>query len=124
LGSPIWAFAFCAPLAYDLKMLTIIESPLFTELWPDYWSEEEHTKFTAFLAANPDAGDVVPGSGGCRKIRWSRYGSGKRGGVRIIYTTRLENGALVLLVIYAKSAKENIPAHLLKQIAEELGNAP
>jgi len=98
--------------------------PLFTRLWPDYWSEEEHTKFTAFLAANPEAGDMVPGSGGCRKIRWSRYGAGKRGGVRVIYTARLESGALVLLVIYAKSAKENIPAHLLKQIAEELGHAP
>ena len=104
-------------------MLTIIESPLFTKLWPDYLSEEEHTKFTAFLAVNPEAGDVVPSSGGCRKIRWSRYGSGKRGGVRVIYTARLESGALVLLVIYAKSTKENISAHLLKQIAEEIGHA-
>ncbi|GAB58566.1 hypothetical protein RNAN_1546 [Rheinheimera nanhaiensis E407-8] len=41
----------------------------------------------------------------------------------MIYTTRLKNGALVLLVIYAKSALENIPAHLLKQIAQEMGNA-
>jgi len=81
-------------------------------------------KFTVFLAGNPEAGDVVPSSGGCRKIRWSRYGSGKRGGVRVIYTALLESGALVLLVIYAKSAKENIPAHLLKQIAEEMGHAP
>jgi len=113
-----------APLAYDLAMLTIIESSLFTKLWPDYWSDEEHTNFTAYLASNPDAGDLIPGSGGCRKIRWSRYGSGKRGGVRVIYTARLESGALVLLVIYAKSAKENIPAHILKQIAEEMGNAP
>ena len=86
-------------MAYDQKMLTIIESPLFTKLGPDYWSDEEHTKFTAFLAANPEAGEVVQGSGGCRKIRWSRYGSGKR-------------------------AKKNIPAHILKQIAEEMGNAP
>lgn len=111
-------------MAYDLTMLTIIESPLFSKLWPDYWSDEEHTKFTAFLAANPEAGEVVPGSGGCRKIRWSRYGVGKRGGVRVIYTARLESGVLVLLVIYAKSAKENIPAHILKQIAEEMGHAP
>lgn len=48
---------------------------------------------------------------------------GKRGGIRVIYTMRLKSGALVLLVIYAKSAQENIPAHLLKQIAEELGYA-
>lgn len=104
-------------------MLTVIESPLFTKLWPDYWSEQERAEFVSFLAANPEAGDVIQGSGGCRKIRWSRPGHGKRGGVRVIYTTRLESGALVLLVIYSKSAADNIPAHVLKQIAEEMGHA-
>jgi hypothetical protein len=122
-GKAWLALGFHAPLAYDLKMLTIIESPLFTKHWPDYWSEEERAEFAAFLAANPDAGDVVSGSGGCRKIRWTRHGAGKRGGVRVIYTARLKNGALVLLVIYAKSVQENIPAHILKQIAEEMGHA-
>lgn len=104
-------------------MLTIIESPQFTKLWPDYWSENEHEEFTAFLADNPEAGDIVPGSGGCRKIRWTRAGSGKRGGVRVIYTVRLACGALVLLTIYSKSAQENIPAHVLRKIAEEMGHA-
>jgi hypothetical protein len=110
-------------LAYDLAMLTIIESPLFTKLWPDYWSEDERAEFSSFLAANPDAGDVIPGSGGCRKIRWARSGSGKRGGVRVIFTSRLRSGAIVLLVIYSKSAKDNIPARILKQIAKEMGHA-
>ena len=76
-------------------MLTVIESPLFTKLWPDYWSEEERGEFAAFIANTPEAGAVVPGSGGCRKIRWSRDGAGKRGGVRVIYTTRLANCASV-----------------------------
>lgn len=105
-----------------MAMLTIIESPLFSKLWPDYWSEEERAEFASFLAANPELGDIIPGSGGCRKVRWTRSGGGKRGGVRVIYTARLKSGALVLLVIYAKSAKENIPAHILKQIAEEMGH--
>jgi hypothetical protein len=109
-------------MAYDTTMLTIIESPSFTKHWPDYWSEEERAEFASFLAANPEAGDVIPGSGGCRKIRWTRQGAGKRGGARVIYTARLKSGALVLLVIYAKSVKENIPAHILKQIAEEMGH--
>jgi len=104
-------------------VLTIIESPLFTKLWPDYWSEEERGHFAAFVANNPEAGDVIPGSGGCRKIRWSRAGAGKRGGVRVIYTARLARGAIVLLVIYAKSARENIPAQVLRKIAEEMGHA-
>jgi len=104
-------------------MLTIIESPLFTRLWPDYWSEEERADFASYLAANPGAGDVVPGSGGCRKIRWGRAGAGKRGGIRVIYTTRLSSGAVVLLIMYAKSAEDNIPSHVLRQIAEEFGYA-
>jgi len=105
-------------------VLTIIESPLFSRLWPDYWSEDERGEFAAFVAVNPESGDLIPGSGGCRKIRWSRAGSGKRGGVRIIYTVRLASGALVLLIIYAKSARENISAHLLRRITEEMGHAP
>ena len=104
-------------------MLTVIESPLFTKLWPDYWSEDERGEFAAYLANNPEAGDVIPGSGGCRKVRWSRAGSGKRSGVRVIYAVRLVSGAIVLLLMYAKSARENIPAHVLRQIAEELNYA-
>jgi mRNA-degrading endonuclease RelE of RelBE toxin-antitoxin system len=103
-------------------MLTVIESPLFTKLWPDYWSAEEHGEFAAYLANNPDSGELVPGSGGCRKIRWTRIGMGKRGGVRVIYTVRLKPGVIVLLTIYSKSAQENIPAHILRQIAEELND--
>lgn len=104
-------------------LLTIIESPLFSRLWPDYWSEDERGEFAAFIANSPEAGAVIPGSGGCRKIRWARAGAGKRGGIRVIYTARLARGALVLLVIYAKSARENIPAHILRKIAEEMGHA-
>lgn len=104
-------------------MLTVIESPLFSKLWPDYWSEEERGEFAAFIANSPEAGDVVPGSGGCRKIRWSRPGVGKRGGVRVIFTARLARGAVVLLVIYAKSARDSISAHVLRKIAEEMGHA-
>jgi hypothetical protein len=104
-------------------MLTIIESLQFTKLWPDYWSEEEHGEFAAFLASNPEVGDIVPGSGGCRKMRWARAGRGKRGGVRVIYTAHLACGALVLLTIYSKSAQENIPSHILRKIAEEVGDA-
>jgi hypothetical protein len=75
----------------------------------------------AYIAGNPEAGDVVPGSGGCRKIRWGAGGKGKRGGVRVIYTTRLASGVVVALVIYGKGAVENIPAHILRQVAEEFG---
>jgi hypothetical protein len=104
-------------------MLTIIESPLFTKLGPDYWTEDERAEFAVYLAVNPEAGEVVPGTRGCRKIRWGRQGGGRRGGIRVIYTTRLTSGAIILLILYAKSAEENIPSHILRKIAEEFGHA-
>jgi len=75
------------------------------------------------LAENPDAGDVIAGSGGCRKVRWNRSGIGKSGGVRVIYFNRLAEGCLVLLMIYAKSAQDTIAADVLPKIAKEFGNA-
>lgn len=103
-----------------LVMLTLIETPIFTADAQKIWSEDERGEFFAWLAQNPMAGDVVPRSGGCRKVRWSRKGLGKSGGVRVIYFNRLENGLIYLLVIYAKAVQGSIPAHLLKAIKEEL----
>ena len=101
-------------------MLTIIETPLFTKLWSDYWTEDERGEFVTWLATQPEVGEVIPKSGGVRKVRWKRKGMGKRGGVRVVYYNRLENGSIWLLLIYAKSNQENIPAHTLKQIKEEI----
>jgi hypothetical protein len=101
-------------------MFTLIESPVFSKYWPDYWSEEERGVFAAWLAEHPDAGDVVPGSGGVRKVRWSRSGQGKRGGVRVIYYNQVGAGLIWLLTIYAKSRQENVPANILKALKEEL----
>lgn len=56
------------------------------------------------------------------KIRWSKAGTGKRGGVRVIYYTRLSNGEIWMLVIYSKTVKGNIPAHILKSIREAIEN--
>lgn len=101
-------------------MYTVVETPTFAADAKDLWSEEERGAFCAWIAENPEAGDVIPGSGGCRKVRWSRGSVGKRGGVRIIYFTRLANGEIWLLVIYAKNVRENIPTHLLRAIREAI----
>jgi hypothetical protein len=103
-------------------MYTVIETPTFVSDADDLWSVEERGAFCAWISANPEVGDVIPGSGGCRKVRWSRSGMGKRGGVRVIYFTRLANGEIWLLVMYAKNVVGNIPAHLLKAIREEIEN--
>lgn len=101
-------------------MYTVIETPLFQRLADDYWTEEERSSFVSFIAAHPEAGEVVPGSGGVRKVRWGIAGRGKRGGVRVIYFNRLSSGEIWLLVLYAKARAENIPAHVLRQIKEEI----
>ena len=96
-------------------MLTVVETLLFQKQWPLYWSEEERGEFAAFIAERPEAGDVVPGSGGIRKVRWSRAGTGKSGGVRV---TAQED--LVLLTLYAKSKTDNLTGAKLKEIRRAL----
>jgi len=103
-------------------MYTLIETPTFVAESDKLWAEDERLEFFTWLAVNPEAGAVIPGSGGCRKVRWSRRGIGRRGGVRVIYFLELSEGEIWLLLIYAKSVKDNIPGYLLRTIREELEN--
>jgi hypothetical protein len=103
-------------------MYTITETEIFTRKSSGVWTEDERGEFCVWLAANPDAGDVVKGSGGCRKVRWKRTGSGKSGGVRVIYFKRIGKGEICLLTLYAKATTASIPAHILKAIKEEIEN--
>lgn len=100
-----------------------IESRVFTSLLPDYLTDEEYALFQEYLCEHPEAGDVVRGSGGVRKVRWSRAGSGKSGGVRMCYYTRTRAGQILMLVIYAKSARDSIPGHVLRALQEEMEHA-
>lgn len=97
-------------------MFTVVETPVFQKQWPYYWTEEERGEFAAYIAEFPEAGDVVPNSGGIRKVRWKRPGTGKSGGVRVIYFTRITEEEVVLLLIYAKAKTDNISGQQLKEI--------
>lgn len=70
------------------------------------------------MMQRPEAGQVIPGSGGVRKLRWSRPGMGKRGGLRVIYFVRYAPNEFWMLTIYAKARHDNVPAHILKQLLE------
>lgn len=109
-------------LTYSPGVYTFIETPTFVAEADKLWKEGERLEFFEWLASNPEMGDVIPGSGGCRKVRWSRSGSGKRGGVRVIYFLRLASGEIWLLLVYSKSVRDSIPGHLLKAVREEIEN--
>jgi hypothetical protein len=84
------------------QMLTFVEAPRFTELVTELWSDVEFAAFQLFLAQRPDAGDVVPGLGGLRKVRWAAKGQGKRGGARVIYLHLPRSGLIYLFYVYTK----------------------
>lgn len=101
-------------------MFTFVETKLFTQLVPNYFTDDEYANLQGFIAANPDAGDVIRGSGGVRKLRWGLPGRGKRGGVRVIYYLRLRQGQVWMLTIYAKNEADSISGPVLKKIKETL----
>jgi mRNA-degrading endonuclease RelE of RelBE toxin-antitoxin system len=72
------------------------------------------------LIDNPETGNIIPGSGGLRKVRWRAPGRGKRGGYRVIYYARLKQGVILMLTMYPKNVAENIPAHVLRRIRKEV----
>jgi len=101
-------------------MFSFIETKLFSRLVLEYLSDAEYAKLQEALIANPEAGDLIPGSGGVRKLRWRAPGRGKRGGVRVVYYAKIRQGQIWMLTIYAKNVTERIPRHVMKKIREEI----
>jgi mRNA-degrading endonuclease RelE of RelBE toxin-antitoxin system len=104
-------------------VFTFVETALFTRLADEYLSDDEYLKLQMALAANPEQGPVIPGSGGVRKLRWAAPGRGKRGGFRVIYYLRTQAGTIWMLTMYPKNVRDSIPAHVLRQIRKEIDDA-
>jgi len=103
-------------------VFSFIETRLFTRLIEGYLSDAEYARLQQALMNNPEAGAVIRGSGGVRKLRWAATGRGKRGGYRVIYFVRRPKGVIWMLTIYPKNVADTIPGHVLKQIREEIGD--
>ncbi len=100
--------------------MEFIETTTFSKYVYIYLTDDEFLGLQSYLFKYPESGKVVPGSGGVRKLRWATSGTGKRGGVRVIYYFKKQEDEIWLLTIYSKSNTENIPAHLLRRIAKEI----
>lgn len=101
-------------------MYSFIETRLFTRLVQEYLAEDEYRELQSALMKMPEMGDIMPGSGGVRKVRWRAPGRGKRGGYRVIYYAKLAQGTIWMLTMYPKNVMENIPTHVLRKIRKEI----
>lgn len=110
-------------MPYNIRecgVMVFIETSAFTKHVGHYLTDDEYLGLQLSLIQRPDAGRLVPGTGGVRKIRWTMAGKGKRGGVRVIYYWHVSADQIWMLTIYSKSERENIPSYILRQIAEEI----
>ncbi|MEI6705839.1 MAG: transcriptional regulator [Methylococcales bacterium] len=102
-----------------MSINTVAETATFQRYAADIWTDAERIVFVDWIAKNPLAGDVIQGSGGCRKVRWSRSGIGKRGGVRVIYFNG-SDGRVWLLIAYTKAKFDNLPTEFLAKLKHEV----
>jgi mRNA-degrading endonuclease RelE of RelBE toxin-antitoxin system len=104
-------------------MFSFVETQMFTRLVQEYLRDDEYRALQAALIENPEAGPVIPGSGGVRKLRWAARGRGKRGGYRVIYYLRRTRGIIWMLTMYPKNVADVIPTDVLRKIREEIEDA-
>lgn len=96
--------------------MVIIETPIFTRRIQAIISDEEYRLLQIHLITKPDAGMVIRGGGGLRKLRWSAGGHGKRGGIRVIYYWFVSQDTLLLLFAYPKSERDDLTPDQLRQL--------
>jgi len=101
-----------------------VETPIFTREVTELLTDEEYRGVQLALLLRPEQGPLIPKGGGLRKIRWRRSGSGKRGGLRLIYFWDKDDDTIYMLFVYPKSEQEDLtPSQLRilsKLVREEL----
>lgn len=110
-------------MAYNIeKTLVFVETKLFTQLVKEYLSDDEYSDLQTHMMKHPEAGKIISGTGGIRKIRWAREGMGKSGGIRAIYYWSKNRDQFYMLTMYTKTEKDNIDKKTLAEIAKHLEN--
>jgi mRNA-degrading endonuclease RelE of RelBE toxin-antitoxin system len=98
--------------------MQFIETSIFTRQVTSLLTDYEYSQLQMALFAHPDAGVIIPHSGGLRKFRWSMSGRGKRGGVRIIYYWVVAEDQILMLFMYPKNVKDDLTPQQLKVLHE------
>ena len=88
--------------------MTVVETEHFWRQCNSLLTEQERMELVSFVASNPEAGDIMPETGGVRKLRWAAKGKGKRGGARVIYYFHSDRLPIFMLDLYAKNVKANL----------------
>ncbi|PIV32760.1 MAG: transcriptional regulator [Lysobacterales bacterium CG02_land_8_20_14_3_00_62_12] len=101
-------------------MHTVVQSAIFERYARSIWNDAELDDFVSWIAAHPLAGDVIPETGGCRKVRWARAGMGKRSGARVVYFNTLVDGRIWLLIAHSKAKFDDLPHAFLNQLRETI----
>jgi len=91
-----------------MPFFEFIETPTFARMRELLLPDDEYQALQLALIENPESGDLIARTGGARKLRWMRRGTGKSGGVRTIYYCRSQTGQIWMLLMYPKSAKESL----------------
>jgi hypothetical protein len=101
-----------------------IEAPAFTRHLSNYLIDDDYRELQATLGANPELGDLMPGSGGFRKLRWAdaRRGKGRRGGLRIIYYHFKSDRQVWLMTLYDKNEASELTAKEKKALKASIEN--
>ena len=95
-------------MEYNKVVQTVVETPTYLAIASKLFSEEERADIVAMLAADPECGDLIRGTGGFRKVRVARKGTGKSGGARVVYIWRNQRFPVFLITVFAKNQKENL----------------
>ena len=106
-------------LADNVEMV-FVELPIFIRCADDLFSDEDLAELQNTLLENPDAGDVIPGGAGLRKLRVPLPGRGKRGGARVIYYHWVSKEQCYLVYAYAKNVTANLSLEQLRRLAQAM----
>lgn len=105
-------------MEYKKRVQAVVETPSYLKAAEKLFSQSEREDVVNMVAADPECGEVMQGTGGFRKFRVGRDGIGKRGGARVVYIFRNEGFPVFLVAVYAKNERDNLTKKERNELAK------